>query len=143
LKFIKKEDAVKVTKIDHIGMAVKSISEAARFYTEVLGIKMTGMETVADQKAKVCFLPVDDTNIELLEPTEPDGPVAKFIESRGEGVHHIALHVENIEETLEHLKSNGVRLIDQKPRIGARGIRIAFVHPKETRGVLLELCQED
>jgi len=104
---------------------------------------MTGTEIVADQKAKVSFLPVDDTNIELLESTEPDGPVAKFIESKGEGIHHIALHVENIEEALEFMKSKGVRLIDQKPRIGARGIRIAFVHPKETRGVLLELCQED
>jgi methylmalonyl-CoA/ethylmalonyl-CoA epimerase len=134
---------MKILKVDHIGVAVKNISEAARFYTDILGIKMTGTETVADQKAKVSFLPVDDTNIELLESTEPDGPVAKFIESRGEGIHHIALNVENIEEALEYLKSKGVRLIDQKPRIGARGIRIAFVHPKETRGVLLELCQED
>ena len=134
---------MKITKIDHIGVAVKSISEAARFYTDILGIKMTGTEIVADQKAKVSFLPVDDTNIELLESIEPDGPVAKFIESKGEGIHHIALHVENIEEALEFMKSKGVRLIDQKPRIGARGIRIAFVHPKETRGVLLELCQED
>ncbi|RJR50339.1 MAG: methylmalonyl-CoA epimerase [Desulfobacteraceae bacterium] len=134
---------MKIRKVDHIGVAVKSISEAARFYTDVLGIKMTGSEIVADQKAKVAFLPVDDTNIELLESTEADGPVAKFVESRGEGIHHIALHVENIEEALEFMKSKGVRLIDQKPRIGARGIRIAFVHPKETRGVLLELCQED
>ena len=134
---------MKIKKVDHIGVAVKSISEAARFYTDILGIKMTGTEIVADQKAKVSFLPVDDTNIELLESTEPDGPVAKFIESKGEGIHHIALHVENIEEALEFMKSKGVRLIDQKPRIGARGIRIAFVHPKETRGVLLELCQEE
>ncbi|PKN65609.1 MAG: methylmalonyl-CoA epimerase [Deltaproteobacteria bacterium HGW-Deltaproteobacteria-15] len=134
---------MKIKKVDHIGVAVKNISEAARFYTDILGIKMTGTEIVADQKAKVSFLPVDDTNIELLESTEPDGPVAKFIESKGEGIHHIALHVENIEEALEFMKSKGVRLIDQKPRIGARGIRIAFVHPKETRGVLLELCQEE
>lgn len=134
---------MKIKNVDHIGVAVKSITEAARFYTEILGITMSGTETVADQKAKVAFLPVDDTNIELLESTEPDGPVAKFIESRGEGIHHIALRVENIEEALETLKSKGVRLIDQKPRTGARGIRIAFVHPKETRGVLLELCQED
>ena len=134
---------MKIKKVDHIGVAVKNISEAARFYTDILGIKMTGTEIVADQKAKVSFLPVDDTNIELLESIEPDGPVAKFIESKGEGIHHIALHVENIEEALEFMKSKGVRLIDQKPRIGARGIRIAFVHPKETRGVLLELCQED
>ncbi|PKN29040.1 MAG: methylmalonyl-CoA epimerase [Deltaproteobacteria bacterium HGW-Deltaproteobacteria-21] len=134
---------MKIKKVDHIGVAVKNISEAARFYTDILGIKMTGTEIVADQKAKVSFLPVDDTNIELLESIEPDGPVAKFIESKGEGIHHIALHVENIEEALEFMKSKGVRLIDQKPRIGARGIRIAFVHPKETRGVLLELCQEE
>src|SRR3989339_110092 len=99
------EDLMKITKIDHIGVAVKSISEAARFYTDILGIKMTGTEIVADQKARVSFLPVDDTNIELLESIEPDGPVAKFIESKGEGIHHIALHVENIEEALEFMKS--------------------------------------
>jgi len=134
---------MKIMKVDHIGVAVKSISEAARFYTDILGIKMTGSEIVADQKVKVAFLPIDDTNIELLESTEADGPVAKFIEAKGEGIQHIALQVENIEEALEFMKSKGVRLIDQKPRIGARGIRIAFVHPKETKGVLLELCQED
>lgn len=134
---------MKVIKIDHIGVAVKNLPEATRFYTEILGLKVAGTEVVADQKVRVSFIPADDTNIELLESTEPDGPIAKYIESRGEGVQHIALQVENIEKALEYLKGKGVKLIDQKPRIGARGIRIAFVHPKETKGVLLELCQED
>lgn len=134
---------MKVLKIDHIGVAVRSLAEATRFYTEVLGLEVKGTETVADQKVRVAFLPVEDTNIELLESIDPEGPVAKYIESRGEGVQHVALQVENIEEALEELKKKGVRLIDQTPRKGARGIRIAFVHPKETKGVLLELCQED
>lgn len=134
---------MKVIKIDHIGVAVKNLPEATRFYTEILGLKVAGTEVVADQKVRVSFIPADDTNIELLESTEPDGPIAKYIESRGEGVQHVALQVENIEKALEYLKGKGVKLIDQKPRIGARGIRIAFVHPKETKGVLLELCQED
>ena len=134
---------MKITKVDHIGVAVRSLAEATRFYTEVLGLEVAGTETVADQKVRVAFIPIKETNIELLESTDPEGPVAKFIESKGEGIQHIALHVENIEEALEELKKKGARLIDQTPRKGARGIRIAFVHPKETKGVLLELCQED
>ncbi|MCD6362970.1 MAG: methylmalonyl-CoA epimerase [Synergistetes bacterium] len=132
---------MKVIKVDHIGIAVKSISEALKLYEETLGIKCEGVEEVPDQKVKTAFLPVGDTEIELLESTAPDGPVAKFIEKRGEGLHHIALRVENIEEALEELKGKGIRLIDEKPRKGAGGARIAFLHPKATGGVLLEICE--
>jgi methylmalonyl-CoA/ethylmalonyl-CoA epimerase len=127
--------------VDHIGIAVKNLSEASKFYTEILGLKIKEKETVPDQKARVFFIPVKDTNIELLESTEPDGPIAKFIDSHGEGIHHLAIRVENIEEALQDFKAQGIRLIDQNPRIGARGIKIAFVHPKETKGVLLEICE--
>ena len=127
--------------IDHIGIAVKSLSEASKFYTDILGLEITHKETIADQKARAFFIAIKGTNIELLESTEPDGPIGKFIDSRGEGIHHIAFRVENIEGALQDLKAQGVRLIDQKPRIGARGIKIAFVHPKETKGVLLEICE--
>jgi methylmalonyl-CoA/ethylmalonyl-CoA epimerase len=134
---------MKIKFIDHIRVAVKNLSEASKFYTDILGLERTGTETVSDQKARVSFIPIKDTNIELLESTEPGGPIAKFIESRGEGIHHIALRVENIEEAVQALKTKGVRLIDQKPRIGARGIKIAFIHPRETKGVLIEICEEN
>ncbi len=132
---------MRVIKVDHIGIAVKSISEALKLYEETLGIKCEGIEEVPEQKVKTAFLPIGDTEIELLESTAPDGPVAKFIEKRGEGLHHIALRVENIEEALEELKKKGIRLIDEKPRKGAGGARIAFLHPKATGGVLLEICE--
>jgi len=132
---------MKIKHIDHIGVAVKSIAQAGEFYTHILGKPAEGTETVADQKATVSFFPFKDTTVELLEATQADGPIAKFIAAKGEGIHHIAYNVENIEEALEELKSRGVRLIDQKPRIGARGVKIAFIHPKETHGVLVELCE--
>jgi len=128
-------------KIDHIGIAVKSISEALKLYEEVLGIKCEGIEEVQEQKVKTAFLPIGDTEIELLESTAPDGPVAKFIEKRGEGIHHIALRVENVEEALKEIKERGIALIDESPRKGAGGARIAFIHPKATNGVLLEICE--
>ena len=134
---------MKVKHIDHIGIAVKSIKTAGKFYTDFLGLKLQDEETVAEQKVNVGFIQITDSEVELLESTEPDGPVAKFIEKKGEGVQHIAFRVENIEEALEELKEKGVRLIDQKPRKGAGGAMIAFVHPKETNGVLVELCQRD
>jgi len=134
---------MKIKCIDHIGVAVKNLSEASKFYADILGLERTGTETVFNQKARVSFIPIKDTNIELLESTEPEGPIAKFIESRGEGIHHIALRVENIEEALQALKTKSVQLIDQKPRIGARGIKIAFIHPKETKGVLIEICEKN
>ncbi len=134
---------MKIKHLDHIGIAVKSIEQAGKFYTEIMGLKIEDIETVEEQKVNVAFLPITDSEVELLESTEPDGPVAKFIDSKGEGVQHIAYRVENIEEALEELKEKGVRLIDQKPRKGAGGAMIAFIHPKETNGVLVELCQRD
>ncbi len=130
-------------KIDHIGIAVKNMEDALAFYEGALGLKATGTEVVEEQKVKVAFLPLGESKLELLESTEPDGPVAKFIESRGEGVQHIAIRVDNIEEKLKELEEKGIRLIDKSPRYGAGGARIAFLHPKSTSGILLELCQRN
>jgi len=130
-----------IQKIDHIGIAVKSIDEALKIYTEMLGLKVTGIETVEEQKVKTAFIPVGESEIELLESTSPDGPIAKFIEKRGEGIQHIALRVDNLEAKLKELKEKGVRLIDEHPRPGAGGAKIAFIHPKDTKGVLIELCE--
>jgi len=132
---------MKVKHIDHIGIAVKSIEQAGKFYTDVLGLEIMDIENVADQKVNVAFLPITDSEVELLQSTHADGPVAKFIEAKGEGIQHIAYRVENIEEALAELKAKGVRLIDEKPRKGAGGALIAFIHPKETNGVLVEICQ--
>ena len=132
---------MKVKHIDHIGVAVKSIEQAGKFYTDILGLKIGGIENVADQKVNVAFLPITDSEVELLESTDPDGPVGKYINAKGEGIQHIAFRVEDIEGALEELKSKGVRLIDQKPRLGAGGAKIAFIHPKETNGVLVEICE--
>ncbi len=132
---------MKIKHIDHIGIAVKSIEQAGKFYTEILGLKIQDIENVADQKVNVAFLPITDSEVDLLESTEPDGPVSKYIDARGQGLQHIAFRVENIEEALEELKSKGVRLIDQTPRNGAGGAKIAFIHPKETNGVLVEICE--
>lgn len=139
----KEDKCMKVKHIDHIGIAVKSIDQAGRFYTEALGLKIQDVETVADQKVRVAFLPITDSEVELLESTQEDGPVAKFIAAKGEGIQHLAFRVENIEEALAELKAKGVRLIDEKPRLGAGGAKIAFIHPKETNGVLIEICQRD
>jgi methylmalonyl-CoA/ethylmalonyl-CoA epimerase len=132
---------MKVKRIDHIGIAVKGIEQAGKFYTDILGLEVEGIEHVSDQKVNVAFVPVADSEVELVESTDPDGPVAKYLESRGEGVQHIAFRVEDIEEALKELKEKGVRLIDQAPRKGAGGAKIAFIHPKETNGVLVELCE--
>ncbi len=132
-----------IEKVDHIGVAVKSIVEARKFWEEILGIKMTDQEVVAEQKVKVAFLPVGESEIELLESTEPDGPIAKFIEAKGEGIQHVAFRVNNLEQVLKDLKEKGVRLIDEKPRYGAGGAKIAFLHPKATFGTLVELCERD
>ncbi|MBP1710208.1 MAG: methylmalonyl-CoA epimerase [Deltaproteobacteria bacterium] len=133
---------MKILKVDHIGIAVKNLEESARFY-EMLGIQSTGSEVVAEQNVKVSFFPVGDSEIELLESTSPDGPIARYIEKNGEGIQHLALRVDNIEAALEELKAKGVRLIDEKPRYGAGGAKIAFVHPKSTGGILLELSQRE
>ena len=134
---------MKVTKLDHIGIAVKDMEKALAFYRDTLGITSTGTETIEEQKVRVAFLPLGDTELELLESTAPDGPVAKFIEKRGEGIQHIALRVENIEEALDALKEKGVQLIDQKPRYGAGNAKIAFLHPKATGGILLEISERE
>jgi methylmalonyl-CoA/ethylmalonyl-CoA epimerase len=132
---------MKVLKIDHLGIAVNSISEGRNFWSGILGLNFEGDETVAQQKVRTAFFPVGESEVELLESTEPDGPVAKFIEKKGEGIQHVAFRVANIEEALAELKLKGVRLIDETPRIGAGGAKIAFLHPKSTNGVLVELCE--
>jgi len=132
-----------VNKVDHIGIAVKNLDEAVNFYENILGLKVTGTETVNEQKVKVAFLPVGDSEVELLESTEEDGPVAKFIAKNGEGVQHIAYRVDDVEAAIAQMKEKGIRMIDDKPRYGAGGAKIAFCHPKSTFGVLIELCQRD
>ncbi len=130
-----------VVQVDHIGIAVASLDESLKFYTDMLGMQLHGTETVEEQKVRTAFLPLGSTEIELLESTAPDGPIAKFIENKGQGIQHIAFRVDDIDAALAELKEKGVRLIDEKPRYGAGGARIAFLHPKATNGVLIELCQ--
>jgi methylmalonyl-CoA/ethylmalonyl-CoA epimerase len=132
---------MKVLQIDHIGVAVNSISAAKGFWSDALGLVFEGDETVEAQKVKTAFFPVGQSEVELLESTAADGPIAKFIEKKGEGIQHVAFRVENIEEAIAELKQKGVRLIDESPRMGAGGAKIAFLHPKATHGVLVELCE--
>ena len=131
---------MELKRVDHVGIAVENLDESVKFY-ESLGFKASGYEVVAEQKVKVAFLPCGDSELELLESTEPDGPIARFIEKNGPGIQHIAIRVDDIDKALEELKAKEVRLIDQVPRYGAGNARIAFVHPKATGGVLLELTQ--
>ena len=130
-------------KVDHIGIAVKDLAETLKLYEGMLGLKAVETEVVEEQKVKVAFLPTGDSEVELLESTSPDGPIAKYIEKNGEGIQHIAFRVENLEQRLAELKEKGVSLIDEKPRRGAGGAKIAFLHPKSTFGVLIELCERD
>jgi methylmalonyl-CoA/ethylmalonyl-CoA epimerase len=143
---------MKALKLDHVGIAVESLDEALELYSGLLGLELSGTETVEEQKVRTAFLPLGQgaggaagglagTEIELLESTSPDGPIAKFIASRGAGVQHIAFRVEDLEAALAELKAAGVRLIDEIPRRGAGGARVAFLHPKSTHGVLVELCE--
>lgn len=129
------------TKINHIGIAVSSIEEALPFYRDSLGMKFSGTEEVASQMVKVAFLCIGESKIELLEPTTPDSPVARFLEKSGPGVHHIAYGVTDIEAAIAQLIASGTRMIDAVPRGGAHGARIAFIHPKSSGGVLTELCE--
>ncbi len=129
-------------KINHLGIATKGIDEALKFWQDALGLENVHTETVEDQKVRVAMLPIGDTQIELLEATSADSPIAKFLEKRGGGIHHIAVEVEDIEESLVKLKKEGARLIDENPRVGAEGCLIAFVHPSSANGVLLELIQK-
>jgi methylmalonyl-CoA/ethylmalonyl-CoA epimerase len=133
---------MKPTHIEHIGIAVNSLADAISYYEKVLGLKCYSIEEVADQKVKTAFFRLGDTKIELLESTDPEGAISKFIEKRGEGIHHIAFAVDNIESALSDVSKEGVKLIDQAPRNGAEGLSIAFLHPKSTLGVLTELCED-
>ncbi len=133
---------MKPSHIEHIGIAVKSLDESIKYYEEILGLKCYNIEEVKEQKVKTAFFKVGQTKIELLESTDPEGPIGKFIEKKGEGMHHMAFAVENIEEKLKEAEKKGVRLIDKTPRSGAEGLSIAFLHPKSTNGVLTELCED-
>ena len=130
-----------ITKISHVGIAVNSIEETLKLYTEVLGLKLNGVEVVEEQKVKTAIISVGESKIELLESTDPEGPIAKFIESRGEGLHHLAFEVGNVQDALGTVVSKGVALIDEKPRRGVENTRIAFLHPKGTGKVLMELVE--
>ncbi len=132
---------MKTTHIEHIGIAVKNLKDAVAYYESVLGLKCYAVEEVADQKVRTAFFKIGDTKIELLESTDAEGPIGKFIEKKGEGLHHLAFAVESIEEALKETAEKGVRLIDQNPRAGAEGLEIGFLHPKSTFGVLTEFCE--
>jgi methylmalonyl-CoA/ethylmalonyl-CoA epimerase len=128
-------------KIDHIGIATGGIAEVANFYREALGLKIEEIEEVPEQKVRVAMLPIGESRIELLEPTTVDSPISKFLAKRGPGIHHVAIQVENIRESLRKMKEEGARLIDEEPRTGAGGCLVAFVHPSSTGGVLVELVE--
>ncbi|MDP2423511.1 MAG: methylmalonyl-CoA epimerase [Bacteroidales bacterium] len=132
---------MKPSHIEHIGIAVKNLEDSISYYEKVLGLECYAVEEVKDQKVKTAFFKVGQTKIELLESTDPEGPIGKFIEKRGEGVHHIAFAVENLENALAEAEANGIQLIDKQPRKGTEGLHIAFLHPKSTGGVLTELCE--
>jgi methylmalonyl-CoA/ethylmalonyl-CoA epimerase len=128
-------------KIEHIGIATRALSEALLFWRDALGLEVSETEEVAEQKVRVAMLPVGESRVELLEPTSADSPIAKFIEKRGAGIHHVAVRVSDIRESLARLKEQGIRLVDETPRIGAGGCLVAFVHPSSANGVLLELVE--
>ncbi len=130
-----------ITHIEHLGIAVKNIEEAIPYYEEILGLKCYAKEEVADQKVITAFFQVGQTKIELLEGTSPESPISKFIEKKGEGIHHVAYCVDDLEASLREAESKGIRLIDQHPRKGAEGLNIGFLHPKSTAGILTELCE--
>lgn len=132
---------MKILKIDHLGIAVNRIDHARTFWADILGLPFEGTETVSEQKVTTAFFPVGDSEVELLESTSSEGPIAKYIEKKGEGIQHIAFRVEDIDAALAELKAKGVRLIDETPRKGAGGAKIAFLHPKSTGGVLVELSE--
>lgn len=132
---------MKPTHIEHIGIAVKDLQTSIRFYEDILGLKCYALEEVVDQKVKTAFFMVGQTKIELLESTDPEGPIGKFIEKKGEGIHHLAFAVDGLTECLPEIEAKGIHLIDKTPRKGAEGLNIAFLHPKSTGSVLTELCE--
>jgi methylmalonyl-CoA/ethylmalonyl-CoA epimerase len=131
-----------IKKVDHIGIVVRDVNEALKFFGDALGLQPILQETIPDQGIKVVVLPVGDVNIELLEPIVPDTGVAKYLESRGEGIHHIAVEVDDVQESIDDLVKKETRMIDLEPKIGAHNKRIAFIHPKAAHGVLLEVCKD-
>jgi methylmalonyl-CoA/ethylmalonyl-CoA epimerase len=133
---------VMIQKIDHIGIAVHSLEEALPFYTNVLKLRLLGVEEVASQQVKVAFLELGESKLELLEPLSKESPIAMFIQKRGEGIHHVALGVKSIADRIQEMEQNGIQMIDSSPRIGAAGASIAFMHPKSAHGVLYELCEK-
>lgn len=131
-----------LTKIEHIGIAVKNLEESIKHYENIFGLKCYAIEEVKDQKVRTAFFTLGQTKIELLESTEPDGPIARFIENKGEGIHHIAFATDNLNDALKEAEGKNIQLINKEPRIGAEGFNIAFLHPKSTNGVLIELCEQ-
>lgn len=127
--------------IDHLGIAVNNLSDSMHLYEDILGLECHGHETVEDQRVNIAFYKVGDTKIELLESTCPEGPIARHIDAKGQGLQHIAYRVSNIEEAIEDMLSKGIAMIDKTPRLGAGGSKIAFLHPKSTNGILIELCE--
>jgi len=134
---------MELSHIEHIGIAVKDLQKSIKYYEDILGLKCYGIEEVKDQKVKTAFFLLGQTKIELLESTDPEGPIGKFIERKGPGIHHLAFAMENVEEALLDASARGVRLIDDEPRKGAEGLRIGFLHPKSTFGVLTEFCGDE
>lgn len=130
-----------IKKVDHIGIAVRSLEKALPFYTDILSLPLLGIEEVESEMVKVAFLQTGNAKLELLEPTSDDSPIAKFIEKRGEGIHHVALGVDSIEARIQELKEQGIRMIQDTPKVGAGGALVAFMHPKSTGGILYELCE--
>ncbi len=133
---------MKISHIEHIGIAVKNLQDSILYYENILGFSCYAIEEIPDQKVKTAFFLVGQTKIELLESTDPEGPIGKFLEKKGEGIHHIAFATQNLEEALTEVETKGVQLIDKIPRKGAEGLHIGFLHPKSTQGVLTELCEE-
>ena len=133
---------MQVNHIEHIGIAVKDLQESIKFYENIFGLKCYAIEEVKDQRVKTAFFMLGSTKIELLESTDPEGPIGKFIEKKGEGIHHLAFDVKNIQNCLSEMESKDIQLIDKTPRKGAEGLNIAFLHPKSTNGILMELCEK-
>lgn len=130
-----------IKRIHHIAIAVNNIEEASKFYQDILGLNLSGVEVVTSQKTRVGFFHIGESNIELVQPSESDSPIAKFLETKGQGVHHICFEVDDIEAEVKAYLEKGATLIDQKPRPGAHGTKVAFIHPKSSKGVLIELCE--
>ncbi len=130
-----------IKKINHIAVAVNNLEEAAKFYQNMLGLTLSGVEVVAGQKTKAGFFKIGESNIELVQPTESDSPLVKFLESKGQGIHHICFEVDDVDAEIKALLEKGATMVDQKPRPGAHRTKVAFIHPKSSNGVLIELCE--